>query len=390
MSIFDYLKWRGDVPFAISPFNDVDNLVLAELAYTDFGGIVPEDGTAVPLRTVHAQYFSRHSRVDISRSKSYTARSPLLMDEMCRGRRFMDTQLLFYRSERDAQTDMQFSAVTFRLPDNTAYAAFRGTDGTIVGWKEDFNLSWLSGTEGQQKAAEYLTTAGKALGCLLRAGGHSKGGNLAVYAAACCDRSVQERITKVYSNDGPGFRPEFIAGEGYRRILPRVVSIIPDTSVIGMLMESMTAPKVVKSTASGMLQHDGFTWAAERDRFTPAPLSRTSRLISETLSGWMDMTDDESRKAMTETVFRLLESTGKDRFSDIRDSKLKSVESMAQSVRSLPKGSLQELGRMVTRLGESGIRTASSYIQNLAAGKRPEQNKPEPEHPEESKDDNVR
>ncbi len=390
MNIFDYLKWRGDVPFAISPFNDVDNLVLAELAYTDFGGIVPEDGTAVPLRTVHAQYFRRHSRVDISRSKSYTARSPLLMDEMCRGRRFMDTQLLFYRSERDAQTDMQFSAVTFRLPDNTAYAAFRGTDGTIVGWKEDFNLSWLSGTEGQQKAAEYLTTAGKALGCLLRAGGHSKGGNLAVYAAACCDRSVQERITKVYSNDGPGFRPEFIAGEGYRRILPRVVSIIPDTSVIGMLMESMTAPKVVKSTASGMLQHDGFTWAAERDRFTPAPLSRTSRLISETLSGWMDMTDDESRKAMTETVFRLLESTGKDRFSDIRDSKLKSVESMAQSVRSLPKGSLQELGRMVTRLGESGIRTASSYIQNLAAGKRPEQNKPEPEHPEESKDDNVR
>ena len=179
-------------------------------------------------------------------------------------------------------------------------------------------------------------------------------------------------------------------GEGYRRILPRVVSIIPDTSVIGMLMESMTAPKVVKSTASGMLQHDGFTWAAERDRFTPATLSRTSRLISETLSGWMDMTDDESRKAMTETVFRLLESTGKDRFSDIRDSKLKSVESMAQSVRSLPKGSLQELGRMVTRLGESGIRTASSYIQNLAAGKRPEQDKPEPEHPEESKDDSVR
>ena len=381
MNIFDYLKWRGDVPFAISPFNDVDNLILAELAYTDFGGIVPGDGTTVPLQAVHTQYFSLHSRTDIARSKSYTARSPLLMDEMCRGRRFADTQMLFYRSERDAQTDLQFSAVTFRLPDNTAYVAFRGTDGTLVGWKEDFNFSWLSGTEGQQRAAEYLSASGKALGCLLRVGGHSKGGNLAVYAAACCDKNVQERIVSVYSNDGPGFKPEFIAGEGYRRILPRIVSIIPDTSVIGMLMESLATPKVIRSTASGMIQHDGFTWAVERDRFVPAPLSRTSELVSETLAGWLDRTDDESMKAMTETVFQLLGATGKETFSDIKGAKLKSVESMAQSVRSLPKGSLQELGRMVTRLGESGIRTASSYIQNLAAGKRPEppETGPEPE-----------
>ena len=121
MSIFDYLKWRGDVPFAISPFNDVDNLVLAELAYTDFGGIVPEDGTAVPLRTVHAQSFRRHSRVDISRSKSYTARSPLLMDEMCRGSRFADTRLAFYRSESNADADLQFGAVTFLLKDGTVW-----------------------------------------------------------------------------------------------------------------------------------------------------------------------------------------------------------------------------------------------------------------------------
>ena len=197
MNIFDYLKWRGDIPFSTAPFNEVDNLILAELAYTDFGGIVPEDGQAVPLGTVYEQFFRTHTRDAILSSKSYTARAPLLMEEMCRGARFRDTRLMLYRSERDAETDLQFSAVTFLLQDSTAYVAFRGTDGTLVGWKEDFDLSYLSGTEGQQRAAEYLNRAGDAVACPLRAGGHSKGGNLAVYAAACSRADIRARITEV-------------------------------------------------------------------------------------------------------------------------------------------------------------------------------------------------
>lgn len=384
MNVFDYLKWRRDVPLSVSPFNDVDNLILAELAYTDFGGIVPENGTPVPLRTAYTQFFLEHTRESVLASKSYTAPAPLLMEDMYLGARFGDTQLLFYRDERDARVDLQFSAVTFLLPDGTAYAAFRGTDGTLVGWKEDFNLSCLSATGSQQRAAEYLRMAGEALECPLRAGGHSKGGNLAVYAAACCGRQLQDRLTAIYSNDGPGFRPEFLAGEGYQRILPKVVSIIPDTSVIGLLMMSGSVPKVVRSTASGIVQHDGFTWETERDRFIPAELSETSRLVSQTLAGWMEQTDDESRKAMTETVFAMLEATGKDTFSDIKGSKLKSVGAMAQSVRNLPKGSLSEVGRMMTKLGASGVQTAASYIQNLATGKRQEQAGTEPKPPEEA------
>ena len=369
MNVFDYLKWRSDVPFSASPFNDVDNLILAELSYTDFAGIVPENGPAVSLRDVHEQYFRLHSRAAISSATSLTARSPLLMDEMCSGARFRDTQLVFYRNERDAEADLQFSAVTFLLPDGNAYVAFRGTDGTLTGWKEDFNLSYLDATEGQQHAAEYLDAAGKALICPLRVGGHSKGGNLAIYAAACCSAAVRDRIAAVYSNDGPGFRLDFVSGEAYRRILPRITVIIPDTSVIGMLMESLTVPKVVRSSASGMVQHDGFTWETERDGFVPAKLSETSRLVRQTLTGLLEQTDDESRKAITETVFSLLESTGEDTFRGIGDSKWKSLEAIAQSARNLPKGSLQELGRLISRLGQSGVRTASSYIQTIAAEK---------------------
>ncbi len=366
MNICDYLKWRGDVPFSVSPFNEVDNLVLAELAYTDFADIVAGDGQAVPLKTVREQFFRTHDRDGILSSKSFTARAPLLMDGMD-GARFGDTRLMIYRSERDAETDLQFSAVTFLLGDGTAYAAFRGTDGTLVGWKEDFNLSYLSGTEGQQRAAEYLNRAGEATACPLRAGGHSKGGNLAVYAAACCRKDIRNRIIEVWSNDGPGFRDDFLREEGYREILPRIRSIVPDTAVIGMLMESLSEPQAVKSSASGMLQHDGFTWETERDRFVPAELTRKSLLIKQMLTGWLDRTDDEERKAMTETAFSLLESTGEETFSGISGSRWKSLEAMASSARKLPKESLQELGRAVTRLGQSGMQTASAYLQSIAA-----------------------
>ena len=369
MNIFDYLKWRGDVPFSVAPFNEADNLILAELAYTAFEGIVPEDSGEISIRDAYDLFFRTHTRESILASKSYTARAPLLMEEMSGGARFGDTRLTLFRSEFDAQTDLQFGAVTFLLQDGTAYVAFRGTDGTLVGWKEDFNLSYLTGTEGQQRAAEYLNLAGEATGRPLRVGGHSKGGNLAVYAAACCREEVRKRITEVWSNDGPGFKSEFLAEEGYLDILHRIHSIIPDTSVIGLLMDSLAVPRVIKSTAAGIVKHDGFTWETEPEGFVSAELSRTSLLIRETLSGWLDQVDDEGRKAMTDTVFALLESTGEETFSGISGSRWKSLGAMASSARKMPKGSLQELGRVVTRLGQSGMHTASAYIQNMAAGR---------------------
>ena len=367
MNVFDYLKWRGDVPLSVAPFNEVDNLILSELAYTDFSGIVPESGQEVPLREAYEAYFSSHTREEIQASKSFTARSPLLMEPMCSGARFGDMKLTAYRDERNTQADLQFSAVTFLLSDGSAYAAFRGTDGTLVGWKEDFLFSYLSGTEGQQRAAEYLRRDAGEIGRPLRAGGHSKGGNLAVYAAACCGEETQDRLTAVYSNDGPGFRLEFLAGEEYQRIVPKIVSIVPDTSVIGLLMDSSVRPRVVRSTASGIMQHDGFSWETERDRFAEAKLSETSKMLRQMLSGWLDQMDDGDRKELTETIFGLLSATGENTFSGISESRWKSLEAMAASALKLPKENLQEMGRYLTQLGKSGGKTVSALLQSRVA-----------------------
>ena len=229
-NIFDYLEFRGDIPLEREPFNEVDNLVLSELAYVSFEGIVPCDGSAVPVADVRDAFFAVHPREEIREDSNHIVRAPLLLDGMASGRRFGTAEIMGYADIVDTDEMVQMSAVTFLLSDGTAYVAFRGTDSTVVGWKEDFNMSWLPETEGQRRAVWYLNETGKRLDRPLRVGGHSKGGNFAVYASAFCDSRIRDRIREVYTNDGPGFRPEVMETKEYRSVLPKVISIVPGTS----------------------------------------------------------------------------------------------------------------------------------------------------------------
>ena len=182
--IFDYLKRRGVISFKDDPFSEVDNLVLAMLAYADFEGIMDDSFKTISLGDADKKYFEKHSRAEAKKSISHFVRAPLLMDGMMKGERFRDTVLTKYVDIIDSDKDMQMSAVTFLLNDGSAYVAFRGTDNTVAGWKEDFNMSYLPETEGQLSAVRYLNEVGAEINRPLRVGGHSKGGNFAVYAAA--------------------------------------------------------------------------------------------------------------------------------------------------------------------------------------------------------------
>ena len=372
-TIFDYLEWRGDVPFSADPFQEVDNLVLAELVYTDFSGIVPSDGTEITIQDAFDTYFSTHSREELLADKSFYSKCPLLMEEMVKGGRFGEMKLCRYIDEIDVSREAQISAVTFRLSDGTAYVAFRGTDGTLVGWKEDFNLSYQSETEGQRRAIQYLNIVGKELNCPLQVGGHSKGGNLAVYASALCDPAVQEKIVTDYSNDGPGFRQEFANSEAYQHLLPKIVSIIPDTSIIGLLLSSKSTHQVVKSSANGILQHDGLTWQVHRNRFVEAPLSPTGELIHKTMGAWLEQMDDETRQSFIDTVFFPIEATGMETFGEISDQKWKSVEAMLDAAKQIPKEKQKEFFRLLGQLGQIGTQAAASYLTDLVKGKDPEE-----------------
>ena len=358
-NVFDYLYWRADVPLSVSPFNDVDNLVLSELIYTDFAGVVPGDGSAVSLSEARDRFFSLHERAEIdARSEySYTARAPYLMDAMLEGERFRSLRLCCYEAVTDKEIAAQFAAATFLLPDGTAYVAFRGTDGTVVGWKEDLILSYRRDTPGQLRAAAYLRRAAALTDLPIRVGGHSKGGNLAVYAAANCGESIRNRLLTVWNNDGPGFRDELRALPDYQRIQPHCVSIVPDTSVIGMLLVCDCERRVVKSAASGLVQHDGFTWECGPTAFIPAELSRTGTYLEKTVDNWVARQDDATLRSLVDSLFTVFESTGDETFHAMTEKKIKTAEIWLAAFRDLPWEKQKELlaatGKIVTSSGAS-------------------------------------
>lgn len=370
--IFDYLNWRGDIPFSADPFNEVDNLILSELSYTDFAGIVSSGGDAIPLHSVFESFFHLHTREEILKSTSLTAKAPLLMEGMMTGSRFENMRLCGYVNVLSTEKDSQFSAMTFLLDDGTAYIAFRGTDSSIIGWKEDFDLGHLAETDGQQRAVGYLEDIAAKLALPLRVGGHSKGGNFAVFAASFCSSGVQDRILSVYSNDGPGFRDEIIDAPGYLRILPKVISIVPDTSVIGLLLSSKSDHQVIRSSASGIFQHDAFTWLVNRNRFEKAAFSDLGKLLDQSLDSWLSGMDDETRKFLSETVFSLFESTGADTFSEIRKHKWKSTEAILNSLRKMPKDKQTELLRIAGKLLQSGSQAAIAQLPEMLLSRNDE------------------
>ena len=357
-NIHEYLIWRGDVPFSVSPFNEVDGLVLSELAYADFHGIVPESGERITIEEVRRLFWEKHTKEEIMAQDSYTKTAPFLLDGMAGKQRFSGTQMASYYDVIDTDVDIQLAAVTFYLPDGTAFVAFRGTDDTVVGWKEDFNLSYLPETEGQRRAAKYLNECFVGKDIPLRVGGHSKGGNLAMYAAVCAEADVRNRIIAVYNNDGPGFLKPFTETEAYRNMLPRFICTVPEKAVIGTLLTNEAYQHVVKSTANGIFQHDGFSWEVMGDHFVEIEKrSDASMVLETTLRQWLYEQSENNRRMFVNTLFGLLESTGRATIGEIKGDLPSSLASMWKMLESMEKEKRELIWNMITQFFAAGSDT---------------------------------
>ena len=266
-NILDYLTWRGDVPFSVSPPNEVDNYIHCKIGTLDFTGIVPENELYVPLPQAVEAYFAAGGAEKLGAlSSPYIAPMVKRLPETVR---FREVMLTGFRQVYDEKKTEQFSALTLRLPGGQHYVTFRGTDDTIVGWKEDCLLTVMDEIPAQRDAVEYLTWAASVYPGKIAVGGHSKGGNLAMYAAAMVPESVQERIGNIYNNDGPGFQEKILQTEGYRRIKPRIKTILSQNAMVGTLLWNDCDYTVVKSTAALLGAHDGFTWGSSWGRRRP-------------------------------------------------------------------------------------------------------------------------
>ena len=359
-SILDYLDWRGDITFAERPFNEVDNLLLAELSYLDFGGIVPADfAAAVPLSDAVAAFTKRTPHADMG--VLVPDKIPGLAQKMAASARFRDVLLSGYVCKLDEQTETQFAALCAALPDGTVYAAFRGTDDTIVGWKEDFNMGFLPIVPLQREAADYLRAAAAAFPSQkLRAGGHSKGGNLAVYAAVWCGESVQDQLLAVYNNDGPGFHTSLLDRPEHQRIANRIQTILPESSVVGMLLEHEESYQVVRSNQVGLMQHDGFSWQVLGTQFVHlSGLTEGGRIVDSALRDFVRGLDQEQRIRFVDALFEVLTCTNAETLTDLKDGGFRTAYSMLKTVRSLDPDTRQALSGTLGLLVRSGAKSVS-------------------------------
>ncbi len=338
-NIMDYLAWRGDIPLSASPFNDLDSLLLSALSYLTFPPMTaPLRDLALDLPAVdQAQFAFVHDVRSLLSAAALTERfSPVVMQH--------------HAAVTDYDRDMQFAAVTFALPEGGHYLAFRGTDSSIVGWREDFNMAFESPVPAQAAALRYLHAIAEATDGPLLLGGHSKGGNLAVYAAAHADPEVQSRIQRVYSFDGPGLDDATMVSDGYARIAPRIRSFVPQQSVVGMLLAYHPEYTVVKSDGISLMQHDMFTWQALGTDFVEAEgLDAGSQLVNQTVHEWLSEVSPDKRRVFVDTVFDILEAAGA---ATIKEIPRTLPANMSAVLKALSRVDLDTARMIITLLGQ--------------------------------------
>ena len=360
MNILDYLDWRGDITFAERSFNEVDNLILSTLAYLKMDGLVPENPSAsVSIADLPAKY----KAAGYDQTAFFNDPYPLA-EKAADTARFKDVRVSRYISRTEADAAVQFAAVTFDLGDGTKYVAYRGTDETIVGWREDFNLALLPETPGQSEAVAYVNAVATDSDCPLRLGGHSKGGNFAVYAAAFCEETVKKRILSVYSNDGPGFLHEIADSDAYRSILPRIQKIIPESSLIGILLSGSEPKCVIASAAHGVMQHNPYTWNTIGPHFVAADRRDPfSVFMDETMARWMDTLNDEQKKTLIAAIFDSLEASGVSTVNDLKTGNLATYNAILQAIKKLDPSMQSEVADAMHKLALAGRDVLHEEIQ---------------------------
>ena len=364
MELLDYLQWRNDVPLSVSPFNEVDNVIFSYLSYIDFRDLREDWNGFFDLKELFQDFCEKHSLEEIQTTGEFTERAPLLLKEMMEGERFSATKAGYYAEDFDKNQVKQFAALVFLLPDGRNYISFRGTDKTITGWKEDFLMSCRTETAGAKEAVAYFNKIAPVLDGELILGGHSKGGNFAMYAAAFCEVEHKERIVQVYNNDGPGFREEVIQSPEFQELLPKIITIAPQSSIIGQLLSNPAKQHVIHSTAKGILQHDAMTWEAEKDRLLSSELDELSHYAKTTLGSWLESMDDETRESLCTAAFSLIESTNSETFIEFSGNLMKNMETIWKEMGKLPENKKKEIMDALANLMESSKKSALQHMKD--------------------------
>lgn len=328
-NMLDYLTWRGDLSLSQDPFNTIDALLLSSLSYVDFEGVIPVAGTGrITMEEASKKFFEIHSPEELAQDKSFINFGPALLRGLAESDRFKDAYLLNFINDTDISREIQFAAMQIDTSDGESFISFRGTDDTIIGWKEDFNLSFMT-VPAEDEAVMYLKTVMEGRSNKIRIGGHSKGGHLAVYSAVASDSDIRSRIDTIYNFDGPGFNHEAMESEAFKNVQPKIVKVVPESSIVGRLLNNTTEPQVVKSTELGIMQHNPLSWQVEGKHFITCDFTDTiSNLFDETMSAWLAEMTFEERKTFVDELFSVFEASGCENLSMLTKVGVKGTRAM--------------------------------------------------------------
>lgn len=327
-NILDYLDWR-DITFKQDKFNEVDNLILSRIAYFPLDNIVPEN-EKITLKYAYENLENKE------KPEIYLQREDKdLFFKLAKSKRFGRILLSDYINIISQEEEKQFSALTIELPDGTMYISYRGTDNTIVGWKEDLNMSFQDLVPSQIEAVNYLEKIAKKTRKQIRIGGHSKGGNLAVYAAAFCNINIKRRILEVYNNDGPGFQNNVVRSKEYKEITSRIHTYLPQTSIIGRLLTQKGKNTIIKSTQTGIMQHDLYSWQVLGNKFVKSEFTNASQFIDNTITEWLKEVSVQKREKTIDIIFEILNATGVKTLSEMNTKRFSNAKTILMTYKNI-------------------------------------------------------
>lgn len=307
-NILTYLDEYGDISLEESPFNDVDALVLAELAYFPFNKISGEK-KIIKKADINKFIYDRNSS-SLAKRK---IKDNFLITKFIHSKRFSDVKIGYFVEDKSRESEKQFQAVAFIFKD-MIFVGFAGTDASVVGWKEDLNLSFQNEIPSEISALAYLNTTLKRFRLKpVIVAGHSKGGLLSIYASK--NTKNNKRISRIYSFDGPGFQDDFY-DEKYEEISSKIIKIIPSESIIGRLFHKDINVMVIKANSRSILQHDTYNWIVEDNHFILEE-GEMSEHVSQIINRCNNDFSIEEKKIVVDTIYDLFTELNITKFGNI-------------------------------------------------------------------------
>lgn len=366
-SLYDYLNWRGDLTYTQVGVGEADNLIFSIISYIDFSASVAEEfpETKPPvLLNATKKYLQGQQGILKDMGLMLSREIIALLVKASKTPRFGLVRPVCYVNRICGEQQKQFSAISFLLPTGDVFVAYRGTDDSLVGWKENLNMCFMHPVPAQSEALEYLEMIASKTSGKIYVGGHSKGGNLAVFAAVKASKATKERIVAVYSNDGPGFNKDFIKGADYRQMRERIHTYVPQSSIVGRLLEHEERYKVVKSRSDGLLQHDGLSWDIKGGGFVyldDTDEESTKKALS--IKKWLDTLSTDERMKFVDALYDAIVATDAKTLSELNSDKFKLIK-MWNTMDPVARTKFKTLMGIILGFGTNDAKSAQKKEQN--------------------------